>query len=186
MTLKTLSDATGLSQGFLSKFERGQTTISVDSLLQIASALGTTIDYLLSQPGEPDNDSRDQTSEFVHRSYENSILYIEKSFINYQITNNYTDMDIFPKLIVLLPSQELDRGTLFAHKGQEFVYVLEGVLTLKIGKNTYNLFPGDTAHFKSDVKHTWYNDTNRNTSILTIHTPNVFSSENPDGSFYPH
>lgn len=184
MTLKELSDATGLSQGFLSKFERGQTTIAVDSLLQIATALGTSIDHLLSQHEPPEDQA--QGPKIIHRSYENSVLYMENNFINYQITDSYADMDIFPKLIVLLPTQDADHSALFAHKGQEFVYVLEGILTIKTSSDTYDLFPGDTAHFKSDVQHTWYNNTNRNTVILTIHTPNVFSGGNLDGSIPRH
>ena len=184
MTLKELSDSTGLSQGFLSKFERGQTTIAVDSLLQIATALGTSIDHLLSQREQSADEA--QGPKIIHRSYENSVLYMENNFINYQISDNYAGMDIFPKLIVLLPAQETDHTVQFAHKGQEFMYVLEGVLTVKIGSDTYDLFPGDTAHFKSDVQHTWYNNTNRNTMILTVHTPNVFFSGEPDGKNLPH
>lgn len=171
MTLKELSEKTGLSQGFLSKFERGQTTIAVDSLLQITAALGTSIDQLLA-PKEVDEVPK--AVNIVHRSYENSVLYMENSFINYQITNGFLGMDVFPKLTVLLPTSGSNQNPLFSHTGQEFVFVLEGVLTLQIESHTYELYPGDTAHFESNVKHNWWNNTNRNTSILTIHTPNVF------------
>lgn len=172
MTLKDLSDATGLSQGFLSKFERGQTTIAVDSLLQIATALGTSIDRLLTQN---DHSAATELPQIVHRSYENSVLYMENNFIHYQITNSFTGMDVLPKQIVLLPNMDPDQYARSSHRGQEFVYVLEGVLTLEIGAVTYELYPGDTAHFQSNVEHTWYNRTNKNTVILTLHTPNVLS-----------
>ncbi len=177
MTLKELSEKTGLSQGFLSKFERGQTTIAVDSLLQIAAALGTSIDQLLAQKGTEESPSK--ASHIIHRSYENSVLYMENSFINYQITNGFLGMDVFPKLTVLLPTPAPHETPLFSHTGQEFVYVLEGVLTLQIESHTYELFPGDTAHFKSNTKHNWWNNSNRNTTILTIHTPNVFANDEP-------
>ena len=39
MTLKELSEMTGLSSGFLSQFERGLTNIAIDSLSKIAYAL---------------------------------------------------------------------------------------------------------------------------------------------------
>ena len=184
MTLKGLSDATGLSQGFLSKFERGQTTIAVDSLMQIASALGTSIDQLLTQ--QEAVEQIDEGPKIIHRSYENTVLYKENNFINYQITDNYAGMSVFPRQIVLLPTQNADHTVLMTHKGQEFVYVLEGILTIRIGKDTYDLYPGDTAHFKSNVQHTWYNNTNRNTVILTIHTPNIFSDGILDGNKMVH
>ena len=189
MTLKELSEKTGLSQGFLSKFERGQTTIAVDSLLQITAALGTSIDQLLAQKGA---DESSQTANIIHRSYENSVLYMENSFINYQITNGFVGMDVFPKLTVLLPTPAPQQNPLFSHTGQEFIYVLEGVLTLQIESHTYELYPGDTAHFESNTKHNWWNNTNRNTTILTIHTPNVFANgeaidpalKNKNGDFF--
>lgn len=174
MTLKDLSDATGLSQGFLSKFERGQTTIAVDSLLQVAAALGTTVERL-TMPEEPAQ--APEMPKVVHRSYENSVLFLENGNIHYQITDGVTDMEVLPKRIVLLPSSRVEHATLSAHKGQEFVYVLEGVLTLEVEGEVSELYPGDTAHFRSDVEHDWYNNTNRNTVILTVHTPNVLAAE---------
>ena len=39
ITLKELSERTGLSTGFLSQFERGMTTIAIDSLQNIAKVL---------------------------------------------------------------------------------------------------------------------------------------------------
>ena len=177
MTLKELGDATNLSQGFLSKFERGLTTIAVDSLMQIALVLGTTLDHLLSNEY---TESDDKQVKVVHRSYEDSVMYIENNFVHYQISDNYEDMDMFPRKTVLLPTQASDHNALFSHHGQEFVYVLEGILTLKIGNDIYDLFPGDTAQFKSNVEHTWYNNTSKNTVILTMHTPNIFIHENSD------
>ena len=44
ITLKELSDKSGLSTGFLSQFERGMTTIAVDSLMVIAKILEVDLD----------------------------------------------------------------------------------------------------------------------------------------------
>ena len=170
LTLKELGEKTDLSQGYLSKFERGQTTISLDSLMTIARALNTSMDKLFPTDTSEHEENWDQV---VHRSYENSVLYMESTkHINYQITHNL-EMDMFPKISVLLPSPNASKSALFSHKGEEFVYVLEGILTLKIQDKTYELYPGDTAHFRSDVQHIWYNNTNMTTKILTVHTPNV-------------
>lgn len=169
LTLKELGEKTGLSQGYLSKFERGQTTISIDSLMTITKVLNTSIDKLFPTESTEENN----LDSVVHRSYENSVLYMENTeHINYQITHRL-DMDIFPKISVLLPSPDTAKDAFFSHKGEEFVYVLEGILTLKFKEKTYELYPGDTAHFSSNIEHTWFNNTNMATKILTIHTPNV-------------
>ena len=52
LTLRDLSDKTGLSIGFLSQFERGLTTIAVDSLQEIAKALDVPLSTLLTLSSE--------------------------------------------------------------------------------------------------------------------------------------
>ncbi len=39
------------------------------------------------------------------------------------------------------------------HNGEEFVFVLEGVVNLTIGKDTYDLEPGDSAYYLSTTSH---------------------------------
>ena len=46
MTLKELSDRTGIAAGYISEIERGLKPGSASALARIASALGTTIDVL--------------------------------------------------------------------------------------------------------------------------------------------
>ncbi len=50
MTLKELSEKTNLSTGFLSQFERGLTTIAIDSLQQISRVLGVDITFFFESP----------------------------------------------------------------------------------------------------------------------------------------
>ncbi|SHK10490.1 helix-turn-helix domain-containing protein [Paramaledivibacter caminithermalis] len=47
LTLKDLSDRTGLSTGFLSQLERGLTTIAIDSLENVANALDVDLSYFI-------------------------------------------------------------------------------------------------------------------------------------------
>ena len=48
MTLRELSERTGLASGYISEIERGLKPGSASALTRIASALGTTIDVLVS------------------------------------------------------------------------------------------------------------------------------------------
>jgi transcriptional regulator with XRE-family HTH domain len=47
MTQDRLADAAGISKGFLSDVENSKRNISAQNLLQIANALGASVDYLL-------------------------------------------------------------------------------------------------------------------------------------------
>ncbi len=49
MTLRDLSERTGLASGYISEIERGIKPGSASALVRIAGALGTTIDVLVSE-----------------------------------------------------------------------------------------------------------------------------------------
>ncbi|MDR1245844.1 MAG: XRE family transcriptional regulator [Clostridiales Family XIII bacterium] len=174
MTLKSLGEKTSLSAGFLSQFERGKTTIAVDSLMQIAEALETNLNYLIRQDNSSDN-------SFIHRSYENAMMYTENDRqINMKITHRLNDLHFLPKLAIILPNASDDEPEEpLRHGGHEFIYVLEGVLTIDMEGSLHDLFPGDTAYYESCRLHMWRNRTNKIIKILTVHFPNIFNTGTP-------
>ena len=151
MTLKDISEATELSIGYLSQLERGLTSIAHDTLKKVAKARGVEMTYFMEQP---------KTKEkAVLRSYEREILRIEgSSIIEYAMTNMADRGEMLP----------------YPHEGEEFVYVLEGILTLQIEDDVCDLYPGDCAHYKSTRTHNWSNQTNKVVKFITINTPNLF------------
>ena len=84
---------------------------------------------------------------------------------------------LLPRLIELLPSAEESDSDLdqYQHEGEEFLYVLEGILTLIINGERHDLFPGDTGHFDSNNVHNWANFTNKTTKVLVVNSPNGFN-----------
>ena len=60
------------------------------------------------------------------------------------------------------------------YEGEEFIYVLEGILTVYLDGSEYCLNPGDSIQIHSQTPHDWVNNTNRVVKILTVHTPNPF------------
>ena len=69
----------------------------------------------------------------VLRSYEREILRIEgSSIIEYAMTNMADRGEMLPKLVEILPQKEVEESLPYPHEGEEFVYVLEGILTLQI------------------------------------------------------
>jgi transcriptional regulator with XRE-family HTH domain len=167
LTLNDLSSRTNLSIGYLSQLERGLTSVAIDTLDNIAKALGVTIYYFLSKPKNKKN--------FILRSYEREVLEVENNrIIQIQLTNDIEGKNLLPRIFEILPSSSDEEITSYPHIGEEFVYVLEGILTLLIDKERYELFPGDSAHYSSNREHNWTNNTNRIVKILTVHTPNLF------------
>ena len=61
-----------------------------------------------------------------------------------------------------------------AHPGEEFGYVLEGMLRLWIEEERYDLLPGDSIHFMATVKHRLENPGRVAVTALWVLTPPVF------------
>lgn len=60
------------------------------------------------------------------------------------------------------------------HDGDEFGYVLEGRLTLRIGEAEHELGPGDSFAFPSTLPHTYRNPGTDLTRVIWINTPPTF------------
>ncbi|RLE01887.1 MAG: DNA-binding protein [Candidatus Aminicenantes bacterium] len=169
MTLKELSGKTDLSIGFLSQLERGLTTVAVDALERIAKALGVDITYFFAFPLKPHGE--------ITRSYEKQLIQYDQGchFINYLLSGKLEGKRLFPRIVELLPGVKKRKDVSFySHQGEEFIYVLEGILTLILRDGHHELFPGDSAHFSSEIPHNWVNNTTRKVVLLVVNCPNPF------------
>ncbi len=167
-TLKQLSEESGLSIGFLSQLERGLTTIAIDSLEKVAAVLEVPlVDFFASAPS-PHTDP-------VVRSYSQIFSQFSPEHIQFTLSHSAEEFQMFPRLFVLLPSsKETSDVALYQHEGEEFIYVLEGVLSMDIGNRHYTLYPGDSVQVHSNMQHNWKNKTNNIVKILSVNTPNPF------------
>lgn len=184
-TLKNLGDLTGLSTGFLSQLERGMTTVAIDSLGKIAAALNVDLSYffITNQNEEEKTDMYKDRAEssFIVRSYERNVVNIGAEFVQYDLAVNLQNKSMMPRIIDLMPLVDSEEPTNeFQHDGEEFVYVLEGVLSILIDHVRYDLFPGDSAYFESCKMHNWRNNTNKMVKILVLNTPNPLKTEKKD------
>ncbi|MCT4620126.1 MAG: XRE family transcriptional regulator [Marinisporobacter sp.] len=170
LTLKDLSERTNLSTGFLSQLERGLTTIAVDSLENISKALEVDLSYFFVLPQNNNSD--------VIRSYEQTVSQIKADkFIYFHLSNDLENKRMLPRMVTILPSSEDENIEEFQHEGEEFIYVLEGILTLYVNHQRYDLYHGDSMHLDSNLVHNWCNHTNKITKILVVSAPNPFRKD---------
>lgn len=170
-TLKELGQATGLSVSYLSQVERGLSSININSLEKIASALGVSGDYFITPPAAHENS--------VMRSFEQNVFTVDSSRFYYSRLSNDTMKErvLEPIVVSVLPRVDGEPVETSCHEGEEFVYVLEGILTLFLDKEQIVLHPGDSAHYDSTVPHEWTNLTGRMVKVLAVSTPALFSRE---------
>ena len=169
-TLKDVSENTGLSTGFLSQLERGMTTIGVESLESLAKVFDVDLTYFFTKSIPK--------SGFVVRGYKRDLYRVESNkFLYTHLSADLSGKAIFPRMIEILPGAKDEELEPYHHEGEEFVFVLEGILTVLLGDQKVDLYPGDSAHYNSEIIHNWGNYTNKNVKIMVVSTPNRFSGE---------
>jgi transcriptional regulator with XRE-family HTH domain len=160
LTQSELAARARLTKGFISQVERDQTSISLDSLLDILEALGVTITEFFGNLGQ---------SHVVFTPKERVTLP-DKEVQKFEIlipgsTNNLMD----PIMVALAPGEELPSDG--PHAGEEFGYILSGVLTLIVGKKVFKLPPRHCFYFEADQSHQFVNRGKVGTNFLWVTSP---------------
>jgi transcriptional regulator with XRE-family HTH domain len=138
LTLESLAHAAGLTRSFLSKVERGLSTPSIGTALQLAKALGVSVEQLFGQDAPA-------TSVSIARGASIDAAFPQP--IAGQITNGRLSA------FVMRPSQNAVRKPSSRHAGEELLYVLSGCIDLQLSDRTETLHAGDCAHFDSAIPH---------------------------------
>lgn len=163
MTLKQVADKTNLSVSFLSQVERGKATLGVNAMARVADAFQVDLGFFFTHKDAANK-------ERVVRSYERPYMQVSSEFLQYALSHEIAQKEIQAMITVLLPSAERgeQKNTVFNHPNGEFIFVLEGILTMTIGGYTYTLYPEDCTYVRPNEDHSWSNDTGKLTKLLTV------------------
>lgn len=163
LTLEELARRAGLSAAFLSQAERGRATPSIVSLINIASALETDINYFLTPPSPTSMVRRAANPQKI--SIDSPVEYTRLDTPMSNQLMNAVIMDIPPG--TKLPS-------VHRSEGEDFFYVLNGEVEMTLGAETFTLGPGDSVHLNSQVDHNAINRGTSSARLLWVGTPVIF------------
>ncbi len=148
MTVAEVAKQAGLSQGMLSKIERGVTAPSLGTLYALARALNVPVTSLFRKYEEQRDCSFVRSGEGLLIERRGTRAGHQYRLLGHNI-GKHTGLE--PYLITLTDESEV--FPLFQHTGIEFIYLLEGEVVYRHGNETYNLAPGDSLFFDSDAPH---------------------------------
>jgi len=164
LTLDALSAGTGLTTSFLSKLERGQTSISVDNLRNVAHFLGVEMVHFFERNGP--------SSAIVTRKGQGTPLLVDKTDAVGESMINKASSALQATLYRTPVGQGRSAG--FSHPGEEFVYVVRGRIRYAVAEVDFVLEEGDSIWHKSSEPHRWTN-VGRGTAVtLHVNTPPVW------------
>jgi transcriptional regulator with XRE-family HTH domain len=142
LTLDQLSAATGISKAHLSRLESGARQPSVGILVELAGALGTRVGTLL---GEDAGGAPLATFSPDAPRHTADGLEIASS-------SGFPDSHALDVLRVHVPANRQPSAPV-RHRGEEWIYVLRGVLDLEFDGMLYALGPDMAAHFDATRPH---------------------------------
>lgn len=163
LTQEELADRADLTKGFISQLERDQTSISVDSLLQILTVLNVKV------------------TDFFSESTPEKVVYSAKERTSLEETGaehfellipGGTNREMEAAFVRLLPGQQTD--PVKPYQGEAFGYVLQGNLTLRFGAEKHMARGGDSFYFSGEREHVLENTSRRPVEFLWVTTPPMF------------
>ena len=163
LTLRQAAESAGLSVSFISSVERGTSGASIAALQRLTSTYGATLLDLF---------ARDAAPTRLMRPSDRPTLELAGAGVRIeQLSSGETQME--PQLFVLAAGASSEG--VYAHTGEEFMYLLEGRLSVWLGDDEqYSLQAGDSLNFPSTLPHRWRNDAAGETRLLWINTPPTF------------
>jgi len=152
MGLVELGQHTGLSAALLSKLERGKLFPTLPTLLRIAMVFGVGLDYFFTDERKRRMVGivrREERIRFPERPSVNDVQYYFEC-LDFRATERRLSA-------FLADFQELppDKIKPHQHPGVEFLYLLKGSLTVKMGSDEYVLEAEDAIYFDSAVPHSY-------------------------------
>ncbi|ADR19030.1 cupin domain-containing protein [Calditerrivibrio nitroreducens] len=163
MTLEDVSLKTGFTKSFISQIENGKNSPSIASLKKICYAIGISISELF-------EDERNIVFKFEKDDYK---VLKNKNIDIIFMASKYANRKIEPLILEFEPHSETG-SDFYHHTGEEFGYVLEGVLTVVIGNDEYTLQPGESIYFSSNLPHKIKNRTDKKAKAFWVGTPPSF------------
>ncbi len=143
LTLKKLSEKSGISVSMISKIETAQTSPPISTYANIASALETSLgDLITNDSQEPDI----SIVRFAERPVISRGPYIG-SPLAFKKNKKKMEPFIFDYPIRKKVFQ------IFQHEKEEMLFVIKGTIEFKFGEKTLVLNKGDCAYFNGNIQH---------------------------------
>ena len=149
LSLEELSRLTGFEVQFLSSLEKNEAQPQLGTVIKLSKALDSAFGRLVSGVGDKlYSITRKNERRTVSRSTSQAgkkQVYVYKSLAP-EVKGRHMEA-----LIVQL--DEAPEKEISVHEGEEFIFILDGVVLLEIGDDKYELEPGDSVYYLSTTPH---------------------------------
>ncbi|MBN1674443.1 MAG: helix-turn-helix domain-containing protein [Kiritimatiellae bacterium] len=145
-TLQQVADLCGFTKSLLCKIETGKTIPPIATLSRIADALGVKPSDLLAEA-----EARGTVFLPADRLKNATLMRTDKGYSFFHFAAERAAKLMEPYLFVARKGEI--GGEPLTHRGEEFLYVLDGQMQFRVGKIEYALGPGDSLYFDAEDPH---------------------------------
>ena len=171
ISMEDLAQRSGLALEQIERIEGNIDLPSLAPLIKIARVLGVRLGTFL--------DDQDETGPAICRkaeagdsiSFSNNAIQSRKHMEYHSLAKAKSDRHMEPFVIDVDATDDID-FVLSSHEGEEFIFVMEGVMEVCYGKNSYLLEAGDSIYYDSIVPHHVHGYQGQAAKILAVvYTP---------------
>jgi quercetin dioxygenase-like cupin family protein/DNA-binding XRE family transcriptional regulator len=165
LSLQDISLRTDIDVSMLKQIEEGALAPPLGTVIKLAKALEMKIGYFIS--GE-----EDRAYTIVRRDDRKVVSRYDSKRAKYygyeyeSLAPHKKDRHMEPFLVTLEPAETEEERS--AHDGQEFIFVLEGNMEVRLGGEIHILEPGDTIYYDSTIPHLVKCHGKKTTKILAV------------------
>jgi len=149
LTLDELSNLTGFEVEFLKRIENNEVKPQLGTIMRLSKALDSAFGRLVSGVG----------NKLYSITRKNEQKIISRSTSKKGRQKAYTYKSLAPEVqgrhmeALIVQLETLSEPEPSFHDGEEFIYVLDGTVSLRIGEDAFDLEPGDSAYYLSTTPH---------------------------------
>jgi transcriptional regulator with XRE-family HTH domain len=149
LTLEQMAKLTGFEETFLADIEANKVQPQLGTVIKLSKVLDSALGQLVSGRGDKlytitRKDERKTVSRSTSKTGQKQV-YLYKDLAP-EVKGRHMEA-------LMVQLEENPEGELSVHEGEEFIYVMEGVVSLDIADDHHELNPGDSAYYPSTTPH---------------------------------
>lgn len=149
LTLDQLSKLTGFNVDLLASIESNQVQPQLGTIIKLSKALDSAFGRIVSGIGD----------KLYSVTRKNEQKIVSRSTSKKGRKQVYTYKSLAPEVkgrhmeALIVQLEENPDDEMSVHEGEEFIYVLDGVVVIIIGEDKFDLEPGDSIYYLSTIPH---------------------------------
>lgn len=164
LTQEELASRADLTKGYISQLENDTTCPSIATLKDIVDVFGISMQEFFAES---------TTTADVVFGAEARVQSTDDGGVKVELlVPGAQNRDLDPALVTLQPGAEMEEQDY--HEGEEFGYLLQGKIQLRLDDRLYKINKDECFYFSSDKKHTIKNIGKTEAKILWVVTPPTF------------